>query len=174
MSGRTPPAAREEFGLDQLAAAAKALAEGLVVAAQRTDSAPHSPPLQVVGSDDPRRSGGGGPAARAARCYLRARRLRDGLFPERVFADPAWDMLLELYACKAEGKKLGVSNACVAAIVPQTTALRCLDRLEECGLVHRQPDPADSRRINVELSDVATSRIELWLNATFDAGLGES
>jgi DNA-binding MarR family transcriptional regulator len=53
--------------------------------------------------------------------------------------------------------------------VPQTTALRWIDRLEECGLVKRLPDRDDSRRIYVELTDLATCRVELWLKATFRA-----
>jgi DNA-binding MarR family transcriptional regulator len=170
VSARPPLAECEDAALEQLAATAKALAEGLVVAAHRNSSEPQQHRrLQLVGVDDCRRPGEGTLAARV-RCYLRARRLRDGLFPKRIFSDPAWDMLLDLYACKAEGTRVGVSNACLAANVPSTTALRYVDRLEECGLVERQPDPEDNRRIYVELTDVAAWRIELWLNATFDEG----
>jgi DNA-binding MarR family transcriptional regulator len=89
------------------------------------------------------------------------------LFPDGMFADPAWDMLLDLYACKIEGTRIGVSNACMAAGVPPTTALRCLNRLEQCGLVQRQPDAVDCRRIYVELTDIAAWRVELWLKTTF-------
>ena len=170
MSRRPPLAAAcEDLPLEQLAATAQMLADGLIAAAERgSRAAQHRPRLQLVGVHDGQPSGDAGLSSRT-RSYLRARRLREGLFPEPIFADPAWDMLLDLYACKLEGTKVCVSNACIAARVPHTTALRWLDRLEECGLVERHPDPVDSRRIYVELTETATWRIELWLKATFQA-----
>lgn len=168
MSDRHPVAVCEEFALEQLAATARTLAEGLVLAAQQSGSSPQRRSrLELVGAQDGR-GGREENLSNLARCYLRARRLRDGLFPERIFADAAWDILLELYACKAEGKQIGVSSACLAASVPSTTALRCLDRLEDCGLIERHPDCVDHRRMRVELTEIATWRIELWLNTTFN------
>lgn len=166
---RRPPlaAADPDIPLEHLAATAQMLAEGLAAAAERVGPEAHRPRLQLVGVNDVR--AGEASLSVRTRCYLRARRLREGLFPEGIFADPAWDMLLHLYACKLDGAKIGVSNACVAAGVPPTTALRWVDRLEECGLLERRPDPADSRRIYVELTEIAMWRIELWLNATFCA-----
>lgn len=168
---RRPPlaAAVEDVPLEQLAATAQMLAEALAVAAQCTGLEPQPRPrLQLVGLNDCQRAGEVSLATQA-RCYLRARRLREGLFPEGIFADPAWDMLLDLFACRLEETRVYIGDACVAAIVPHTTALRWVDRLEECGLVIRHPDPADSRRIYVELTETAAWRIELWLNATFHA-----
>ena len=168
---RRPPfaAACDDVPLEQLAATAKMLADELVAAAQRSSGAPkRRPRLQLVGANDGQEGGDAGLSMRT-RCYLRARRLRESLFPEPIFADPAWDILLELYACKLEGTRVCVSNACIAAQVPHTTALRWLDRLEEFGLIERCPDPTDSRRIYVELTEIATWRIHLWLKATFHA-----
>lgn len=45
-----------------------------------------------------------------------ARRLRDAIFPDAGFADPAWDMLLELYNAFHERRPIRVSDLCVAAI----------------------------------------------------------
>lgn len=169
MSRRPPLAASEDVPLEQLAATARMLADGLIAAAERSvPAAQQRPHLQLVGVNDGQPAGDADMAART-RCYLRARRLREGLFPERIFADPAWDMLLDLYACRLEGTKVCVSNACIAARVPHSTALRWIDRLEEYGLVERRPDPTDHRRLHVELTDMATWRIELWLKATFHA-----
>jgi hypothetical protein len=142
------------------------LADMLVAAAERSGPEAHRPRLQLVGVNDPARPGDADLSIQA-RCYLRSRRLREGLFPEGIFADPAWDMLLDLFACQLEGNRVCVSSACSAASVPSTTALRWVDRLEDCGLVARRPDPVDSRRIYVELTQLAASRIELWLNSTF-------
>ncbi|MEA3040560.1 MAG: hypothetical protein QOC65_49 [Sphingomonadales bacterium] len=168
MSRRPPLAATcEDLPLEQLAATAQRLAESLAAAAERVGPEAHRPRLQLVEVGELR--AGEASLAAQTRCYLRARRLREGLFPGGIFADPAWDMLLHLYACKLEGTRIGVSNACAAASVPSTTALRWVDRLEECGLVERRPDPTDSRRIYVELAEAAAWRMELWLNATFCA-----
>ncbi|MEA3017303.1 MAG: hypothetical protein QOI38_2025 [Sphingomonadales bacterium] len=166
MSNRPPLAAAEEVPLEQLAAAAQALADRLVAAA-RSGLSEERPRLQLVGANDPRLAGEASLATRT-RSYLRARRLRECLFPEGIFADPAWDMLLDLFACHLEGEKVCVSDACIAAGVPTTTALRWVNRLEEAGLVERRPDPEDSRRIIVALKETAIWRIEFWLEATFD------
>jgi hypothetical protein len=42
---------------------------------------------------------------------------------EDLFADPGWDILLDLYAARQEGKQVSVSSLCIAAAVPPTTAL---------------------------------------------------
>jgi hypothetical protein len=168
MSRRRPLAARGDVPLEQMAATAQVLADMLAAAAEGSGSEPHPPRLQLVGVNDAPRDGEADLSIQA-RCYLRSRRLRDGLFPEGIFADPAWDMLLDLFACKLEGNRVCVSSACSAASVPSTTALRWVDRLEDCGLVKRHPDPADSRRIHVELTPLAASRIDLWLHSTFHA-----
>jgi DNA-binding transcriptional ArsR family regulator len=153
--------------LVQLAAAAQMLALSLAAAADRSGATLlQAPRLRVVGPDDPPDEQEESLAART-RSYLRARRLREDLFPEQIFADPAWDMLLELFACRLEGNRVHISDACAATLVPQTTALRWIDRLVECGLIERHRDTKDSRRIYVELSEIAAWRIELWLNAAF-------
>ncbi|HEY0013725.1 MAG TPA: MarR family transcriptional regulator [Allosphingosinicella sp.] len=170
MSRRPPLAAADcaDIPLVHLAATAQMLADRLAAAAERSPPETQRPRLQLVGANDAPRAGGESLAVRT-RHYLKARRLRESLFPEGLFADPAWDMLLDLFASRLEGHKVCVSSACSAASVPQTTALRWVDRLEECGLVVRRPDPQDSRRIYVELTELANWRIELWIKATFQA-----
>jgi DNA-binding transcriptional ArsR family regulator len=169
MSRRPPLAAAVEgIPLEQLAATAQMLADSLLTAATRGSPEARRPRLQLVGASEGQQKEDTSLSV-PARHYLKARRLREGLFPEGLFADPAWDMLLDLFASRLEGSRVCVSSACSAAIVPQTTALRWVDRLEECGLLERHPDPADSRRIYLELTELATWRIELWLKATFHA-----
>ena len=97
------------------------------------------------------------------RQYLYARRLRERLLPAELFADPAWDVLLDLYASELEGRPVSISSACIAAAVPATTALRWLGRLEELGLTEREDDPLDSRRSYVRLTVRAREGIERWL-----------
>jgi hypothetical protein len=116
-----------------------------------------------------RLSAGPGPAARPAtgpvaggdlpplspdtvRAVIRARRLRSRFFPEELFADPAWDMLLDLLQAEISQLRVPVSSLCIAAAVPATTALRWLKTLVSQGLFVRRADPHDGRRVFVELA----------------------
>jgi len=71
---------------------------------------------------------------------------RNALIGAPLFRDPAWDMLLELFAAHENGRKMSVSLLCIASGVPLTTALRQLQRLEDYGLVTRLGDSSDQRR----------------------------
>lgn len=99
------------------------------------------------------------------RRLLRLRRDRDRYFPAELFADPAWDMLLDLTAAQLEGKLVPVSSLCIAAAVPTTTALRWVRSLTEAGLLERQIDPTDARRNHIRLSDDASSAMLAYLRA---------
>lgn len=94
--------------------------------------------------------------AREIRDMLRLRRLRDQYFPGDMFADPAWDMLLDLMAARLSNQRVSVSSLCIAAAVPATTALRWIRALTDNGLFLRQADPADGRRVFIALSEMAT------------------
>jgi Winged helix DNA-binding domain len=109
-----------------------------------------------------------GPApldAARIRAMIRARRLRDHFFRAELFADPAWDMLLDLLAARLEGRRVAVSSLCIAAAVPPTTALRWIKTLTERGLFVREADPADGRRVHVALSDEAAAALAACLGA---------
>jgi DNA-binding MarR family transcriptional regulator len=84
---------------------------------------------------------------------LRLRRQRNKLFGGDLFGEPAWDILLELYAAAGNGRKLSVSGACYASGVPVTTALRWILRLEKDGWIRRTEDPLDKRRSWLMLCD---------------------
>jgi DNA-binding MarR family transcriptional regulator len=90
--------------------------------------------------------------AETVRAIIRARRLRARYFPEELFADPAWDMLLDLLQAEIAQLRVPVSSLCIAAAVPATTALRWLKSLVSQGLFIRRPDPHDGRRVYVELA----------------------
>ncbi len=90
-----------------------------------------------------------------AREAYRRRRERERMFETDLFADPAWDMLLDLFVARAEGRPTCISSACIGANVPTTTALRYLDCLCEAGFVRRVRHPTDARSRLVELTDQA-------------------
>jgi DNA-binding MarR family transcriptional regulator len=86
------------------------------------------------------------------RSVIRARRLRARYFSEELFADPAWDMLLDLLQAELAQLRVPVSSLCIAAAVPATTALLWLKSLVSQGLFVRRADPHDGRRVFVELA----------------------
>ncbi len=88
-----------------------------------------------------------------ARRFYRSRRLRPRVFSdEALFGEPAWDMLLDLFIAEADGKRLSVTAACIGSAVPTSTALRWLVILEDRGLVRRENDPSDARRVFLQLT----------------------
>lgn len=100
------------------------------------------------------------------RKILKARRQRGNFFGEDLFGEPAWDILLELFAAELAQHKVSVSSACIGSAAPMTTALRWLKKLEDNGLVSRQADAHDARRQWVQLSPHAFAAMRQYL-ATF-------
>jgi DNA-binding MarR family transcriptional regulator len=82
---------------------------------------------------------------------IHTRRLRNRHFPESLFGEPAWDMLLELLHAGIEKRELTVPQLCEAVGVPGAIALRWLNSLANEGLVVRRPDPQNSLSEIVEL-----------------------
>lgn len=107
---------------------------------------------------------------RAAQAIIRVRDLRDRMIGGHgQFADPAWDLLLDLYVATVEDRPLAVGDACVGARVPQTTALRWIDQLERLGKVKRTADPSDRRRTLVSLTDTQLSLMDRFFRSAADA-----
>ncbi len=96
---------------------------------------------------------------------LRQRRMREQYFAADLFADPAWDMLLDLYAARLERQPVSVSSLCIAAAVPATTALRWIKTMTDAGIFLREADPQDGRRIFIALSDGANEAMARYFEA---------
>ena len=84
---------------------------------------------------------------------LMARQQRGRFFNSNLFADPAWDMLLELYGASLTERRLTVSRLAERSGVPLTTALRWIATLETEGLIDRENDRFDRRRMFLALSE---------------------
>lgn len=110
-------------------------------------------------------------SATEIRAVIRARRMRAQYFADELFADPAWDMLLDLFAAQLERRQVSVSSLCIAAAVPPTTALRWIGTLHEAGLFERQADPADRRRAYIGLSAKGLEGMRNYASAVKRAGL---
>lgn len=104
-----------------------------------------------------------GPSAARLRAALRARRSRAAYFDGSLFADPAWDMMLDLLAAQQEQRSVCVSSLCLASGVPQTTALRWIGLLVARGVFVRRADARDGRRVFLALSDDAAARLRVCL-----------
>ena len=93
---------------------------------------------------------------------IRARRVRARYFDEELFADPAWDMLLDLLQAEIAQHRVPVSSLCIAAAVPATTALRWIKTMTDAGLFKRRADPHDGRRVFVELAPQASDALRRY------------
>lgn len=127
------------------------------VADQRSDYGLPAEPVQVSAAD--------------VRKAIRARRLRNRPFPDVLFEDPAWDMLLDLYAAHLERAQVSVSSLCIASAVAPSTALRWIGRMTEDGLFVREPDPFDRRRAFMALSETALDRMNRYFATLAQNGL---
>ncbi len=93
------------------------------------------------------------PKAAIVRKIIQHRQDRARFFDGELFADPAWDMLLDLTAADSEGQQVCVSSLCIAAGVPATTALRWIRQMVEQGIFTRVEDENDKRRAFIALSE---------------------
>lgn len=103
----------------------------------------------------------------ALRIY-KARRLRNRIFDQELFGEPAWDMLLALYCLPDGGERLSVTALSLTADVPQTTGYRWQTVLIERGLVERVADKMDGRRQFVNLTDKGRTLLEKYLTRLCD------
>lgn len=101
-------------------------------------------------------------SAEALRAMIRARRLRATYLPSDLFADPAWDMLLDLLQAEIVQHRVPVSSLCIAAAVPATTALRWIKSMTDRGLLVRRDDPHDGRRVFIEMAPATSASLRRY------------
>jgi CheY-like chemotaxis protein len=101
------------------------------------------------------------------RTIINSRALRSRFFPTDLFADPAWDILLDLTKAKLENRQVSVSSVCIAASVPMSTALRWVRQMTEAGLLQRWTDPNDRRRDLIALTDPTEQHMRDYLAAVY-------
>lgn len=143
---------------DELAEVARRLAD------MADDARPPAPSLTLVPPADV-------PApvvpvtASDIRVLIRRRRMRMEFFGNDMLADPAWDILLDLFAAQMEEGDVSVSSLCIAAAVPPTTALRWIGAMTEAGMLVRRFDPNDGRRVFISLSADTATRMKQYFAA---------
>ncbi len=105
--------------------------------------------------------------AQMARATYAKRRKRASIFGDpELFGEPGWDILLDLYIAQAEQKPVSVSSACIGSASPPTTGLRWLGVLADQGLVERQHDPDDQRRVLVRLTKKGLGAMDEYFAST--------
>lgn len=97
---------------------------------------------------------------KAVRAMIRSRANRPKFIPSYLFADPAWDILLNLYSAELAQQRVSVSSLCIASNVPATTALRWIKTLENEGLIRRAADRFDARRYFIALTEAGVSAMD--------------
>jgi hypothetical protein len=101
-----------------------------------------------------------------ARKTYALRRKRAAIFGNAdLFGEPAWDILLDLFIAHGEGKPVSVSSACIGSAAPATTGLRWLAVLADEGLILRESDPQDQRRVLVRLSPSGLAAMTRFFDA---------
>ena len=96
-----------------------------------------------------------------------ARRDRERIFDSRLFGEPAWDILLALYALPLRGELLTVSSLAIAAAVPPTTGLRWQNILMSQGLIERGPAGIDARKQFMRLTPEGRTLLERYLTRLY-------
>lgn len=96
------------------------------------------------------------------RGIIKARRLRSNFLPADLFADPAWDMLLDLLQAELVQHRVPVSSLCIAAAVPATTALRWIKSMTDRSLLVRRDDPHDGRRVFIEMAPSTSAALRRY------------
>lgn len=112
-----------------------------------------------------RRSRSSLPDPRMIRNIIKARQMRPRFLDADLFADPAWDMLLDLTAARSEHRRVSVTSLCIASGVPTTTALRWMKLLEQAGYIQRMEDDTDRRRAFVALSESGAAAMARYFEA---------
>lgn len=130
------------------------------------DAYVRTPALEIVDADS-----GSTPAVPAipdpllVRKLIARRQARARFFDSELFADPAWDMLLDLTAAHGEGQQVCVTSLCIAAGVPATTALRWIRQMVEQGIFTRVEDRNDKRRAFIALSETSFEAMSRYFAA---------
>ena len=98
-----------------------------------------------------------------ARRISNFRRKRDTLFGQLIFAEPEWDILLDLFAQSGFGRRVSMSSLCIAAAVPTTTAVRCINAMVDQGVLTKSPDATDARRVLIDLTEESRQKMRTVL-----------
>jgi DNA-binding MarR family transcriptional regulator len=88
------------------------------------------------------------------------RRARDEMLGTSLFAEPAWDVLLELYAASLGGRRMSLRDVALAIKVPESTAARWIAALADHGLICSQGAPDEGGAAWIDLTERGTTKMK--------------
>ena len=94
-----------------------------------------------------------------AASLLALRKRREDALGADLFAEPAWDILLDLFVRYIDRTKTSTTSAALAARVPLSTALRHVSILVQKGLVRQTVSTTDLRLQYVSMSDAGVAHM---------------
>ena len=94
----------------------------------------------------------------------RERRRRAAHLPSEAVAEPAWDILLELYAFELVGRAGSQTEIAERIQVPSTTSIRWMKVLEAADLIARTIDPADPLSVKVGMTPKGLAAMEAYFS----------
>jgi DNA-binding MarR family transcriptional regulator len=105
---------------------------------------------------------------RIAERLLRQRQQRSDYVSSTLFAEPGWDMLLELYVIENSGSSTAASALLPHSAITKSTKARWLDHLEQLRLVRRRAHPLEPDTEFVELTNEGARELERYLSSIGD------
>ena len=100
-----------------------------------------------------------------ANAVLEQRRLRRQFLPGELFHEPAWDMLLALFASRDDRMPMNIKALVSMSDAPVTTSQRWIEHLHKLKLIDRVTDPTDRRRVEISLSYTGDQQMKAYLRA---------
>lgn len=96
-----------------------------------------------------------------------SRRARDKIIDQKLFGEPAWDMLLSLYCLPARGEIMTASSLSYASCVSPSTGFRWQKTLTDEELIERGPQGVDLRKQMIRLTDKGRTLMDRYLTHLF-------
>jgi DNA-binding MarR family transcriptional regulator len=89
---------------------------------------------------------------------INARRGRERLFGRHLFSDPAWDVIIELYAAMLGKRRMSAADLAKAIGAPESVIARWISALAEAGIVSTVGDPKEPNS-TVELTEEGAAKM---------------
>lgn len=89
---------------------------------------------------------------------INARRGRERLFGRHLFSDPAWDVIIELYAAMLGKRRMSAADLARSIGVPESVIARWIAALVEARVVLTVEDPNETET-TVELTEEGAAKM---------------
>ena len=94
-----------------------------------------------------------------ARRLLDISRQAENMFDGTLLSNPGWDILLDLFIQRSEGKRISIISVCIAANAPTSTVLRYIEAMMDSGAIVKIPSLDESETLLIDLSEAAYARM---------------